>query len=55
MEPRPDHGEATCKGFGRLAGKVALVRGDDGIGPRWRWRSRAKGRMVQRPATRAGV
>jgi hypothetical protein len=33
MDPKPDHGEATYKGSGRLAGKVALITGaDSGIG-----------------------
>ncbi len=33
MNVTPDYGEATYKGFGRLAGKVALVTGgDSGIG-----------------------
>ena len=33
MEPRPDHGEQTYKGSGRLAGRKALVTGgDSGIG-----------------------
>lgn len=33
MTPRPDHGEATYRGSGRLAGKRALVTGgDSGIG-----------------------
>ncbi|MBO1324475.1 SDR family oxidoreductase [Acetobacter sp. TBRC 12305] len=33
MRPRPDHGEATYKGSGRLAGKKALITGgDSGIG-----------------------
>jgi NAD(P)-dependent dehydrogenase (short-subunit alcohol dehydrogenase family) len=33
MDPRPDHGEDTYEGHGRLAGKVALVTGgDSGIG-----------------------
>jgi NAD(P)-dependent dehydrogenase (short-subunit alcohol dehydrogenase family) len=33
MKPRPDHGEDTYKGSGRLAGKVALITGaDSGIG-----------------------
>ncbi len=33
MEPRPDHGESSYKGSGRLAGKVALITGgDSGIG-----------------------
>jgi NAD(P)-dependent dehydrogenase (short-subunit alcohol dehydrogenase family) len=33
MRPRPDHGENTYRGLGRLAGKVALVTGaDSGIG-----------------------
>ncbi|MEM5326366.1 SDR family oxidoreductase [Paraburkholderia sp. JHI2823] len=33
MDPQPDHGEASYRGSGRLAGKVALVTGgDSGIG-----------------------
>lgn len=33
MSPEPDHGEATYKGFGRLAGRRALITGaDSGIG-----------------------
>ena len=33
MEPRPDHGESTYKGFGRLKDKAAVVTGaDSGIG-----------------------
>ena len=33
MDPKPDHGEASYKGFGRLAGRKALVTGaDSGIG-----------------------
>jgi len=33
MEPRPDHGEASYVGHGRLAGKAAIVTGgDSGIG-----------------------
>ena len=33
MIPRPDHGETTYKGSGRLAGRKALVTGgDSGIG-----------------------
>ncbi len=33
MEPRPDHGETSYKGSGRLAGKRALITGgDSGIG-----------------------
>ncbi len=33
MQPRPDHGEQTYKGFGRLQGKTAVITGgDSGIG-----------------------
>src|SRR5437868_7151886 len=33
MEPRPDHGEATYKGSGKLKGKKAVITGgDSGIG-----------------------
>lgn len=33
MKPEPDHGEETYKGFGRLAGRKALITGaDSGIG-----------------------
>jgi NAD(P)-dependent dehydrogenase (short-subunit alcohol dehydrogenase family) len=33
MDPRPDYGEATYKGSGRLAGKAAVITGgDSGIG-----------------------
>ncbi|MBN8927030.1 MAG: glucose 1-dehydrogenase [Rhodospirillales bacterium] len=33
MNPQPDHGEATYKGSGKLAGKVAIITGSDsGIG-----------------------
>jgi NAD(P)-dependent dehydrogenase (short-subunit alcohol dehydrogenase family) len=33
MRPRPDHGEASYKGFGRLKDKVAVITGaDSGIG-----------------------
>ena len=33
MEPRPDHGEASYRGFGRMAGRKALITGgDSGIG-----------------------
>jgi NAD(P)-dependent dehydrogenase (short-subunit alcohol dehydrogenase family) len=33
MRPRPDHGETSYKGFGRLAGRRALITGgDSGIG-----------------------
>lgn len=33
MDPKPDHGELTYKGFGRLAGRKALITGaDSGIG-----------------------
>ncbi|OOQ61515.1 SDR family oxidoreductase [Mucilaginibacter pedocola] len=33
MEPRPDHGETSYKGFGRLRGRKALITGgDSGMG-----------------------
>lgn len=33
MEPRPDHGETSYKGFGRLKGRKALITGrDSGMG-----------------------
>ena len=33
MDPKPDHGETSFKGHGRLAGRKALVTGaDSGIG-----------------------
>lgn len=33
MQPRPDHGETSYKGFGRLSGRKALITGaDSGIG-----------------------
>src|SRR3954467_14978974 len=33
MEPKPDHGELTYKGLGRLKGRKALITGaDSGIG-----------------------
>ena len=33
MDPKPDHGEGSYKGSGKLAGKVALITGaDSGIG-----------------------
>src|SRR5712671_6727662 len=33
MDPRPDHGETSYKGSGRLAGKKAVITGgDSGIG-----------------------
>lgn len=33
MQPKPDHGEASYKGSGRLAGRKALITGaDSGIG-----------------------
>ena len=33
MEPKPDHGETSYKGSGRLAGRKALITGgDSGMG-----------------------
>src|SRR5579875_1868527 len=33
MDPKPDHGEQSYKGFGRLKGRKALITGaDSGIG-----------------------
>jgi NAD(P)-dependent dehydrogenase (short-subunit alcohol dehydrogenase family) len=33
MDPRPDHGESTYKGSGKLQGKIAIITGgDSGIG-----------------------
>jgi hypothetical protein len=29
MNPRPDHGEKSYQGFGRLAGRKALITGGD--------------------------
>ena len=29
MEPTPDHGEATYKGYGRLTGRSAIITGGD--------------------------
>ena len=35
MDPRPDHGETSYKGSGRLAGRKALITGgDSGMGVR---------------------
>jgi hypothetical protein len=33
MNPRPDHGEKSYKGSGRLAGRKALITGGDGATP----------------------
>ncbi|MGS1003542.1 SDR family oxidoreductase [Burkholderia glumae] len=30
MRPRPDHGETSCRGMGRLSGRRALTAGADG-------------------------
>jgi hypothetical protein len=36
MNPRPDHGEESYQGSGRLAGKAAVITGaDSGIGRPW--------------------
>src|ERR1700689_3898799 len=33
MDPKPDHGETSYRGFGRLAGRKALITGgDSGMG-----------------------
>lgn len=33
MDPKPDYGEQSCQGFGRLQGKAAIITGgDSGIG-----------------------
>ena len=45
MRPKPDHGEESYHGFGRLAGRRAIVTGaDSGIGRATRSPSRARGR-----------
>jgi hypothetical protein len=36
MQPRPDHGEKSYKGCGRLKGlKAVITGGDSGIDPGW--------------------
>ena len=44
MDPRPDHGEKSYKGSGRLSGRRALITGGDwgwGAPPRSHMRARA--------------
>jgi hypothetical protein len=46
MQPRPDHGEKSYKGSGRLKGmKAVITGGDSGIGRAWQPRSREKAPM----------
>ena len=48
MDPRPDHGEKSYKGSGRLAGRKALITGgDSGMGARRRHRLCARGRRCR--------
>jgi hypothetical protein len=47
MEPRPDHGEKSYKGSGRLAGRKALITGgDSGMGRAAAIAYAAKARML---------
>jgi hypothetical protein len=44
MDPRPDHGETSYKGSGRLKGMRAVITGgDSGIGARSRSPTRGRG------------
>jgi len=46
MTPRPDHGEDTYRGLGKLAGKKAIITGgDSGIGRAVALSFAAKARM----------
>ena len=51
MDPKPDHGEESYKGFGRLAGRLALVTGRRGARRERDRRIRPKGRSQGDPAT----
>ena len=58
MDPRPDHGETSYRGSGRLAGRKALVTGgDSGMGRAsspFRRASEERGRGDQSSSVRAG-
>ena len=45
MDPKPDYGEESYKGTGKLEGKAAVITGgDSGIGRAVAWPSPARGR-----------
>jgi hypothetical protein len=50
MNPRPDHGEQSYRGSGRLKDKKVLITGgDSGIGRAVLWPLRGKGRTCLSP------